>query len=124
MPTTAARNRRRIFAAAAWLASTAAGAAPPALGRYPAQLCVAGPGAEPACGPVEIEWRASGRARVRVSDIVYALHLSTSQVAVVLKHGAMQIDAFTATYEWDGPTLRFVDADKNVRYEVRPAAGR
>lgn len=124
MPTPAARYRRRIFAAATLLASTAAGAGPPALGHYPAQLCVAGPGAELACGPIEIEWRAAGRARLRISDIVYALRLRTSQVDVVLKHGAMQIDAFTATYEWDGPTLRFVDADKNMRYEVRPVARR
>ena len=34
-------------------------------------------------------------------------------------HGAMQIDEFSAPYDWDGDTLRFSDADKNVRYEVR-----
>jgi hypothetical protein len=34
-------------------------------------------------------------------------------------HGKMQIDEFSAVYLWDGTTLRFSDADKDVRYEVR-----
>ncbi len=134
MPIAAARWRggRRVLAAAAWFACAAATAAPPAPGRYAAQLCVTGSSAEPQCGPADIEWRGAGSARLRISDIVYALQLHTSQVDVVLKHGAMQIDAFTSIYEWDGATLRFVDTEKNLRYEVqrrarlnpRPAARR
>jgi hypothetical protein len=37
-------------------------------------------------------------------------------------HGKMQIDEFSAAYEWDGPILRFIDAAKDVRYEVRIGA--
>ncbi len=111
--------RRCIIGAAAGLSCITGFAAPPAAGGYAAQWCVAVPRAEPACGPARAEWRTRGRATVRIADIVYALRLRTSQVDVILKQGAMQIDAFTATYEWDGATLRFVDADKGVRYELR-----
>lgn len=113
-----------------WLAATilfaaaVSALAAPRPGRYAAQLCVTLPAAEPSCGAAELEWRRAGRARVRISDIVYSLELKTSQVEVVLLHGAMQIDSFTAIYEWDGDALRFVDADKNVLYEVRPGAAR
>ncbi len=103
---------------------TASAAAAPQPGRYAALLCVTLPAAEPSCGAADLEWRRAGRARVRISDIVYSLQLKTSQVEVVLLHGAMQIDNFTAIYEWDGDTLRFVDVDKNVRYEVRPGPAR
>jgi hypothetical protein len=106
-------------AAAILACASAAAAGPPAAGRYVAQMCVAVSNVEPACGRAEIEWRAADRAVLRISDVVYALRLYTSQLDVVLMHGAMQIDGFTAIYEWDGPTLRFIDADKNVRYEVR-----
>lgn len=82
-------------------------------------MCVAVSNAEPTCGRAEIEWRTAERAVLRISDVVYALRLRTSRLDVVLKQGAMQIDEFTANYEWEGPTLRFFDADKNVRYEVR-----
>lgn len=113
---------------AAWLALLASlpghAAAPPP-GRYEgAQLCVAHADAAPACGGVELEWRNARRARLRVSDVAYTLVLHTSQVDVSLQHGAMQIDAFTAAYDWDGETLRFTDAAKNVRYEVRPGRRR
>ena len=110
----------RSACAATFLAcASAAAAGPPAAGRYVAQMCVAVSNVEPACGRAEIEWRTVDRAVLRISDVVYGLRLRTSQLDVVLKQGAMQIDAFTAIYEWDGPTLRFFDADKNVRYEVR-----
>jgi hypothetical protein len=39
-------------------------------------------------------------------------------------HGPMQIDEFSAAYDWDGTTLRFSDAAKAVRYEVRIGARR
>ncbi|MFZ2652171.1 MAG: hypothetical protein WA210_18895 [Burkholderiaceae bacterium] len=102
--------------------ATVAAAQPPVLGRYTAQFCVAARGVEPTCGPAQIEWRDARHARVRISDIVYTLRLRTSQIDVVLEHGAMQIDGFTAIYEWNGSTLRFVDAEKNVYYEIRPDA--
>lgn len=116
--------RRRhwcIAGAAPWLTCAVAMAAPPAAGRYAAQWCVALPNADAACGPVQVQWR-TGRASVRISDIVYTLRLRTAQVDVALKQGAMQIDGFSAMYEWDGATLRFVDAEKNVRYELQTQA--
>lgn len=107
------------------LASLPAHAAAPPPGHYDgAQLCVANGEAAPTCGAVELEWRHAKRARLRVSDVAYTLVLRTSQVDVTLQHGAMQIDAFTATYDWNGGTLRFTDAAKNVHYELRPGRPR
>lgn len=100
------------------LLAAAAHAAPDA-GRYEGQLCVATRNGGPDCGPASVELRQAGQARVRVSDMLYALTLHSSQADVVLKHGAMQIDGFTAAYEWKGTALHFVDAAKGVRYEVR-----
>jgi hypothetical protein len=97
-------------------------AAQPAAGRYVARWCVAVAGAEASCGPVEVQWRTGGLASMRFSDIVYTLRLHTSQAEVSLKQGAMQIDGFTAVYEWDGSTLRFFDAAKGVRYELQTQA--
>jgi hypothetical protein len=34
----------------------------------------------------------------------------------------MEIDEFSAPYEWHGDVLSFVDPEKNVRYEVKPEA--
>jgi hypothetical protein len=96
----------------------AAAHAAPAAGRYEARLCVATTSA-PDCGPASVELRGNGLAKVRISDMLYALTLKSSQVDVVLKHGAMQIDAFTGLYEWKGEVLHFTDADKGVRYEVQ-----
>jgi hypothetical protein len=100
------------------LALAPAHAAPPA-GRYDARLCVATRAGAPECGPARVELRNARQALVRVSDLLYSLTLKSSQVEVVLKHGAMQIDGFTAAYEWKGSALHFVDADKGVRYEVQ-----
>jgi hypothetical protein len=114
--------KHRTAAAACSLALSgllAAAHAAPAAGRYDGQLCVAIRAGAPDCGPASVEWRSPGIARVRVSDLLYSLTLKSSQVDVVLKHGAMQIDAFTGRYEWDGSTLQFIDADKGVRYEVK-----
>ena len=85
-------------------------------------MCVTVAGAEPACGPAQIEWTGRNRARVRISDVVYSLSLRKGQVEVVLKQGAMRIDGFTAVYEWEGTALRFADPDKNVRYEIQSEA--
>lgn len=104
------------LALTALLAGTAY-AAPPA-GRYEARLCVAAGNAVPDCGPARVELVGARRAFVRVNDLLYALTLHSSQVDVVLKHGAMQIDGFTAVYEWKGQVLHYVDAEKGMRYEV------
>ena len=95
----------------------------PAAGRYTGQLCVANRASEPQCGPANVVLHNPRQAELRISDMRYSLTLHSSQVDVVLKHGAMQIDGFTGTYEWAGTghnrTLRFVDADKRVTYEVQ-----
>ena len=109
------------WALAVMAAPVALGAAP-AAGRYGAELCVTTPtSAAPGCGPAEVELQAGGSARVRISDLSYRLQLKSSQVDVVLMHGGMQIDEFTAPYEWVGNTLQFIDADKRARYELRLA---
>jgi hypothetical protein len=104
------------------LAAAAAAAAPAAPGRYEAELCVATRReAAPSCGAADVEI-AAGAISVRVSDIVYRLALRREQLDVATMHGAMQIDEFSAAYLWEGTILRFSDADKDVRYEVRIGA--
>ena len=93
--------------------------AAPAAGRYDAELCVSTSAAPPSCGPSQIELRADGRMRVRLSDFEYRLQINSSQVDVALMHGTMQVDEFFATGEWVGTSLQFVDRQRNVRYEVR-----
>ena len=112
-----------LWIALAMFASGAASAAVserrPAAGRHAAQLCVTTAAATPSCGPAQVELRRDGSARVRVDDVVYRLQLHSSQVDVVLMHGAMQIDEFTVPYEWVGGSLQFNDDQRKVRYEVR-----
>jgi hypothetical protein len=91
----------------------------PALGRHAAELCVTTAAAEPSCGPAQAELRRDGSARVRIDDLVYRLQLHSSQVEVVLMHGAVQVDEFTVPYEWVGRSLQFNDDERKVRYEVR-----
>ncbi|MDQ6640721.1 MAG: hypothetical protein M3Z15_13815 [Pseudomonadota bacterium] len=106
------------------LAASGAAAAPAAPGRYDAELCVAtAPQAAPSCGGADVEV-APGRINVRVADIVYRLALRGAQLDVETMHGRMQIDEFSAAYDWAGTTLRFSDAAKEVRYEVRIGARR
>ena len=45
--------------------------------------------------------------------------MHSSQLDVTLMHGTMQIDGFTADYDWQGNTLRFADIGKRARYEVQ-----
>lgn len=104
------------------LAATAAGAAEPSPGRYAARMCVqslADPARPADCGPVDLIVQRGKRAQLRVADLVYRLQLHSSQVDVVLMHGNMQIDEFTAFYEWKGSTLEFADRDQRLRYEVQ-----
>jgi len=100
-------------------ASAAVSEGRPALGRHAAELCVTTASAEPSCGPAQAELRRDGSARVRIDDLVYRLQLHSSQVEVVLMHGAVQVDEFTVPYEWVGRSLQFNDDERNVRYEVR-----
>ena len=107
--------------AAAVLAAGAAHAAP-AAGRYDAQLCVTLADQPAACGPAQAQLTGH-RLRVRISDIEYRLDLKPKRAAgellAMLMHGAMQIDEFSAPYEWRGNTLQFDDADKRTRYEIQ-----
>jgi hypothetical protein len=112
----------RSGAALTALAAGVALAAPSPPGRYDAELCVATrPGAAPTCGAADVDI-APGVVRVRVADIVYRIALRRDQLDVETMHGAMQIDEFSAAYLWEGTTLVFSDADKDVRYEVRIGA--
>jgi hypothetical protein len=100
-----------------------AASAAPAPGRYEATLCVSTSAAEPpSCGAAEFELRSKTLAQVRVADVVYRLRLKPAQVDVMTMQGSMEIDEFSALYEWNGGVLRFTDPDKNVRYEIRPGA--
>ena len=101
------------------VASAAVSDGRPAVGRHAAQLCVTTAAAVPSCGPAQVDLRRDGSARVRVDDVVYRLQLHSSQVDVVLMHGAMQIDEFTVPYDWVGSALQFNDDERQVRYEVR-----
>ena len=114
----------RLLAALLALLATTGMAAPAPPGRYDGELCVATrPQAAPTCGAAEVEVTPA-RISVRVADIVYRLALKAAQLDVETMHGQMQIDEFSAAYDWDGTTLRFSDADKDVRYEVRIGARR
>ena len=110
------------IAAACWFAAVASAAAdgPPMPGRYAARLCVQllDAAGDPNCGPAEALVQPGNRLRVQVSDIVYRFELRSSQVDVVLMHGSMQVDRFTASYDWQGSTLQLIDLDKRTRYEV------
>jgi hypothetical protein len=90
----------------------------PEAGRHAAELCVATTAAPPNCGPAQADLRGDGSLRVRIDDIVYRLRIHSSQVDVVLMHGAVQVDEFTAAYQWIGRALRFNDG-RSVRYEIR-----
>jgi hypothetical protein len=109
------------FAGPARAAAASAAAAP---GTYQAQLCVTLPSQAPSCGAAQAQLLPAGRLRVQVNDIAYRLALpaprDTRRVApVVVMHGTMQIDEFSAPFEWQGRRLRFDDADKATRYEVQ-----
>ena len=112
-----------LVLAASWATAAAPAAtaptAAPAPGRYDAQLCVALSAAPLRCGAAEVDWRRDGQARVRVSDISYRLQLHSSQVEVVLLHGAMQIDEFVSPFAWVGSSLKFADAARSTGYELR-----
>jgi hypothetical protein len=111
-------GRPTLAIAAAALLPLAA-AAQPAPGRYAGELCVATGDAQADCGPVAVTLGARGAVRVRVADLAYELQLHRAQLDLVLMHGTVQIDGFTAPYQWKGNTLEFADPDKPVHYRVR-----
>jgi len=98
--------------------------AAPAPGRYDATLCVSSAALASSCGPAEVDVRSSGAVWVQVSDIVYRLRIGPAQSVAVVTQGTMQIDEFDAGAEWSGTSLRFADADKQVRYEVQVGSPR
>ena len=101
-------------------AAPAAAPGQPGIGRHAAELCVATtPNAVPHCGLAQADVGIDGKLRVRVDDVVYHLQLRSSQLDVVLMHGAVQIDAFSAPYEWQGGALKFSDSERAARYEIR-----
>jgi hypothetical protein len=92
----------------------------PAVGRHAAQLCVTTTAnAAPSCGPAQVDIGQRSDIRVRVDDVVYHLQLHNSQLDVVLMHGSIEIDDFTATYQWSDKALRFDDDERNAHYEIR-----
>jgi hypothetical protein len=111
--------RPLLLATAALAAATGAHAQAPAPGRYDGELCVATGDAAPDCGPVQVQLQRGGVLQVRIADIEYRLQLHSSQLDLVLMHGTMQIDGFTANYEWAGRALQFRDPDKPVSYRLR-----
>ena len=115
------RRAAWLAAAALLLAAAASAQAAPAAGDYEAQLCVVLAEQPASCGPVQARLGRTAL-RLQVSDLVYRLQLHSSQLDVTLMHGTMQIDGFTAAYDWQGRTLRFADVDKNARYEVQLGA--
>ena len=116
------RAARRIAVALLALATGCACATTltrPEAGRHAAEFCVATLPKPPSCGPAQADLRADGTLRVRIDDIVYNIKLNSSQVDVVVMHNAVQIDEFTAPYEWLGNTLQFKDDDRKSVYEIR-----
>jgi hypothetical protein len=108
-----------LLAWATGTASAAVSAGRPAVGRHAGELCVTTGPAETSCGPAQVDLRRDGSVRVRIDDLVYHLQLHSSQVEVVLMHGAMQVDEFTVPYAWVGRSLQFNDDERQARYEVR-----
>lgn len=102
--------------------AASAAATPPAAGRYAATLCVANATQPRSCGPAEAEVRDGGAVDVRVSDIVYRLATAGNAAVVVVTQGQMMIDAFDTGPQWVGHSLSFVDAEKQVRYELELGA--
>jgi hypothetical protein len=93
---------------------------PPSAGRYNGQMCVIAGRAAEQCGPVALQFQ-NGGARVQVSDLVYHLNWRApkTQMLLVLMHGSVQVDEFVTEGLWSKQNLRFIDPDKDVRYEVR-----
>jgi hypothetical protein len=108
-------------AAALLLATAASAQAVPLAGNYDAQLCVTLAEQPASCGPVQASLHRNAL-RLQFSDIEFRLQLRGNQLDVTLMHGTMQIDGFSANFDWSGDTLRFADAEKKALYEVQLGA--
>ena len=118
----AVRRVGLLIALGALQVAAAAPVAHPDVGRHTVQFCVATSSAPPGCGPAQADVRADGSLRVRVDDVVYNIRLRSSQVEIVVMHNVVQIDEFTAPFEWSGSALTFDDNPRRSRYELRFAA--
>ena len=99
-------------------------AAAPAPGRYDAELCVASLSAPASCGAVVVDWQRGAKVRVVLDDVRYLLQLRRRDVAVVVMHGAVQVDEFLAAYEQTDAALGFIDSARATHYELRLGARR
>ena len=99
-----------------------AAATPPTPGRYAAQLCVSQPAAPASCGAVVVDWQRGERVRVVLDDVRYQLELRRREVAVVVMHGAVQVDEFLASYAQTDAALGFIDSARATHYELRLGA--
>ena len=90
----------------------------PADGLYAGELCTAVVAGPLNCGAADV-FLSKGRAKVGVSDFIYDLELDEGQVEVMLVHGRMLVDVWSASYSWDNPYLRFIDQDRRTFYRVR-----
>ena len=90
----------------------------PAPGLYAGELCTAVVDGPLNCGAAEV-FLAGDRAKVRVSDFIYDLALQDGQVEVMLIHGSMLVDVWSAHYSWDRHYLRFIDEERRTFYRVR-----
>ena len=113
-----ATARRAVALATLAVAACSIVRGAPTDGHYDGELCVATRDNRPSCGPAEVSI-SRGQARVQVSDIVYRLTLREGRLDMVLMHGSMQIDGFSAPFTWEDRVLRFQDPDKPVFYRVR-----
>ena len=118
MSTTARIRLTGLIALAVAGAASARAVGPPP-GQGQATLCVSTSSRPANCGPAQSDVAADGSIRLRIDDIVYQMRLRSTQVDIVLMHGSVQIDEFTAPFVWSGTTLRFSDDERESRYEVR-----
>ncbi len=97
----------------------------PADGLYVGELCTAVVGGPLNCGAAEVVL-SEGRAKVRVSDFIYDLSLEGEQIEILLIHGRVLVDVWSASYSWDHHYLQFIDQERRTFYRVRfanPAQG-
>ena len=110
--------RRTLAAGLLALAGCAVVAGAPTDGHYDGELCVATGRNPPSCGPADVKM-SKGFAQVQVSDIVYRLSMKAGKLDMVLMHGTLQIDGFSAPFTWEDRVLRFEDPEKPVFYRIR-----
>ena len=70
------------------------------------------------CGNAEVAL-SNGRAKVRVSDLIYDLSMENGQVEVMLVHGRTLVDVWSASYSWDYQYLRFIYTQRRTFYRMR-----